>query len=168
MNVYDLDSHLSFPCSFESYFSKTFLPLQGLLPERYFRVIPHLIYLTYFSSDRSHMKNSSVPPPTWPLIKGCHSPNSNTLSVMRRIEGPSSSPTSTSSAPCSSSSLSAAPYSSSTSSSPYSILPPSSPIQSNIHKFYLGTVYTEREFRDLNFSKTIHSLPLSGPVLKEG
>uniref|UniRef100_A0A0K0D9Y9 Protein N-terminal glutamine amidohydrolase n=1 Tax=Angiostrongylus cantonensis TaxID=6313 RepID=A0A0K0D9Y9_ANGCA len=73
--IWDLDTLLSFPCSFDEYWNGTIRPTGWSIPEqyhRYFRVIPCTHYIAYFSSDRSHMKREDgswlSPPPVWPPI----------------------------------------------------------------------------------------------------
>ncbi|XP_046462418.1 protein N-terminal glutamine amidohydrolase-like [Daphnia pulex] len=72
-DVYDLDTTLPFPCSFEEYKTKA-LGLDHDLQtqfQRYFRVIPAEQYLTRFASDRSHMIKDAKwlkPPPNYPPI----------------------------------------------------------------------------------------------------
>jgi hypothetical protein len=91
-DVYDLDTRLPFPCSFEEYKTKALgiddnlqtqfqrfnlinclyfnlLVVQFLF--RYFRVIPAEQYLTTFASDRTHMIKDGKwlkPPPNYPAI----------------------------------------------------------------------------------------------------
>ena len=73
--VYDLDTTLSFPASFQDYCESTF-GSEDQLKECYhrkFRVVPAERYLATFASDRRHMKNSEgewlQPPPPWSCIK---------------------------------------------------------------------------------------------------
>ncbi|ORC92996.1 putative DREV methyltransferase [Trypanosoma theileri] len=70
--VFDYDSILPFPSLAEEYVMKAFRPYMQLREEyqQWFRVIPGRLYLDYFSSDRSHMDTSDIPPPPWPLIRG--------------------------------------------------------------------------------------------------
>ena len=70
--VYDLDSLLSFPISCADYLDKGLVerdyPSQY---QRFYRVIPGLVYKEYFSSNRSHMKRHEKwlsPPPTYPCL----------------------------------------------------------------------------------------------------
>ncbi|KAK6731788.1 hypothetical protein RB195_007942 [Necator americanus] len=73
--VWDLDTILEFPCTFDHYWIATVQP-EGwnIAPEykRFFRVIPCAEFLSNFSSDRSHMiaENGSwmAPPPQWEKI----------------------------------------------------------------------------------------------------
>lgn len=73
--VFDLDTTLPFPCDFNEYTKKTFKTNTMLKPQYYrmFRVIPALMYLQFFASDRSHMKNDTgewlKPPPEYPCIQ---------------------------------------------------------------------------------------------------
>uniref|UniRef100_A0A8C5DJB9 Protein N-terminal glutamine amidohydrolase n=1 Tax=Gouania willdenowi TaxID=441366 RepID=A0A8C5DJB9_GOUWI len=71
--IYDLDSELPFPCHANIYIHKALRSDQNLKPQyhRKLRVIPANDFLSRFSSDRSHMKNSDgtwkMPPhPTLP------------------------------------------------------------------------------------------------------
>uniref|UniRef100_A0AAY5L7U2 Protein N-terminal glutamine amidohydrolase n=1 Tax=Esox lucius TaxID=8010 RepID=A0AAY5L7U2_ESOLU len=72
--IYDLDTVLPFPCPFDIYTKEAFRTDCGLRPAfwRKLRVIPAQTYLKRFSSDRSHMKDSSgkwrMPPPQYPCI----------------------------------------------------------------------------------------------------
>ena len=74
--VYDLDTRLTFPASFETYCEATFGDENGI-PEKFrrkLRVIPGGDYLTGLSSDRRHMRGEEgewlKPPPLWPCIQG--------------------------------------------------------------------------------------------------
>lgn len=73
--VYDLDSLLPFPTSFNTYFIETFRSDDVLKLEyhRYFRIILAESFLKTFSSDRSRMiaEDGSwlKPPPPYPCIK---------------------------------------------------------------------------------------------------
>ncbi|EFO24253.2 tyrosyl-tRNA synthetase [Loa loa] len=72
--VYDFDTTLTFPCDAQTYWIETFRPELNLDANyhRCFRVISGLHYLEHFSSDRSHMLETSgnhkAPPPSWPPI----------------------------------------------------------------------------------------------------
>ncbi|KAF1768371.1 hypothetical protein GCK72_000183 [Caenorhabditis remanei] len=74
--VFDLDSTLEWGVDFSTYWRETMnLEESSLYPERYqrkFRVIPAPLYLTLFSSDRSHMLDANGKylhePPEWPPI----------------------------------------------------------------------------------------------------
>ncbi|XP_028296686.1 protein N-terminal glutamine amidohydrolase-like [Gouania willdenowi] len=72
--IYDLDSELPFPCHANIYIHKALRSDQNLKPQyhRKLRVIPANDFLSRFSSDRSHMKNSDgtwkMPPPPYPPI----------------------------------------------------------------------------------------------------
>ncbi|KAG8100941.1 hypothetical protein GUJ93_ZPchr0164g26838 [Zizania palustris] len=57
--VWDLDSSLPFPCSFNQYVSDAIRPLSfgESIYRRLFRVIHAPIFLRSFASDRSHMKD---------------------------------------------------------------------------------------------------------------
>ncbi|KAK5980624.1 Glutamine amidohydrolase [Trichostrongylus colubriformis] len=75
--IWDLDTRLPFPSSFDDYWIGSIQPKDWNIPPQYgrcFRVIPCADYLTYFSSDRSHMKAENgewiAPPPNWePILK---------------------------------------------------------------------------------------------------
>lgn len=75
VQVYDMDSHLPFPCSLEEYLTRVFPPEIPWPPEYLpcFRVIQAEVYLQVFSSDRMHMYNAvtqqwSAKPPTYACI----------------------------------------------------------------------------------------------------
>ena len=61
--VYDLDSLLSFPCSFGTFVSNALRPdVMTHIPLEYsrmYRVIPAIEFIRHFASDRSHMVNNS-------------------------------------------------------------------------------------------------------------
>jgi len=72
--VYDYDTRLPFPSSFESYVARTFGPGRRM-PFNYqprFRVLTADEYRRGFASDRSHMKRPDgsyrSPAPPWPAI----------------------------------------------------------------------------------------------------
>lgn len=75
--IWDLDTLLPFPCTFDDYWKAAVQPRDWNIPEeysRYFRVIPCEKYLEHFSSDRSHMKTEDgawlSPAPSWePILK---------------------------------------------------------------------------------------------------
>jgi protein N-terminal glutamine amidohydrolase len=74
--IYDLDSSLSWPASFEEYFARTFPKTERIFETEYaphFRVIAANDYVRTFSSDRYHMRdqrgNWRAPPPKWPCIQ---------------------------------------------------------------------------------------------------
>nr|XP_018913211.1 PREDICTED: protein N-terminal glutamine amidohydrolase [Bemisia tabaci] len=73
--VFDLDSSLMFPSSFETYIEKTFYSSTSFSEQfiSFFRMVNATDYLGMFSSDRRHMKEPNgtwiSPPPTWPPIK---------------------------------------------------------------------------------------------------
>ena len=85
--VYDLDTSLPFPVSFNQYAKEVLRPELILhlrsagLPERLFRVISADTFLEEFSSDRSHMRKEDgtwfAPPPLYPPIKS--QKNSNNI-----------------------------------------------------------------------------------------
>jgi protein N-terminal glutamine amidohydrolase len=51
--VYDLDSQMDFPCEFNVYYSKCINFKKKF--DIFFRVVPCVLYLKHFASDRSHM-----------------------------------------------------------------------------------------------------------------
>lgn len=75
--VYDFDTVLEFPTSFDNYVRKAIKPEYNIYHERLFRVIPAEIYLSTFASDRSHMRKPdgsymSEPPDYMPIkTEGC-------------------------------------------------------------------------------------------------
>jgi len=71
--VYDLDTLLGAPVPLNDYLISTFGEAQ--LPEQFqpmFRVIDAEEFVSFFSSDRSHMRTADgqwqVPPPAWPAV----------------------------------------------------------------------------------------------------
>lgn len=73
--VFDLDTSLPFPCSFDLYMQSA-IRSDFLLNEKYhrwFRVIPSKEYLATFASDRSRMRTPDgrwiKPPPSYPCIQ---------------------------------------------------------------------------------------------------
>ncbi|EAN97668.1 hypothetical protein C3747_57g260 [Trypanosoma cruzi] len=70
--VWDHDTVLPYPCSAKRYIMESFRPEMQMREEyrQWFRVISGRKYLANFSSDRSHMRTSDVPPPPWPIIQG--------------------------------------------------------------------------------------------------
>ncbi|KAF9069823.1 N-terminal glutamine amidase-domain-containing protein [Rhodocollybia butyracea] len=75
--VYDFDTQLEIPATWDSYFDRTF----STVPDTYqsiFRVVPAATLLDHFASDRSHMLNTTgsdaVPDPTiippYPNLRG--------------------------------------------------------------------------------------------------
>ena len=85
--VYDLDTSLPFPVSFNQYVKEVLRPELILhlrsagLPERLFRVVSADAFLEEFASDRSHMHKEDgtwfAPPPPYPPIKS--QKNSNNI-----------------------------------------------------------------------------------------
>ena len=85
--VYDLDTSLPFPVSFNQYVKEVLRPELILhlrsagLPERLFRVVSADAFLEEFASDRSHMRKEDgtwfAPPPTYPPIRS--QKNSNNI-----------------------------------------------------------------------------------------
>ncbi|KIK59835.1 hypothetical protein GYMLUDRAFT_661749 [Collybiopsis luxurians FD-317 M1] len=76
--VYDFDTHLGMPVTWNSYFSETF---SMTVPEAFqstFRVVPAEVYLDHFASDRSHMLDTKSacnpsylkPLPPYPPLQG--------------------------------------------------------------------------------------------------
>jgi N-terminal glutamine amidase len=72
--VLDLDTRLEFPLDAIEYFRKSFRPEIEIQKDfaQTFRVIPANDYISHFASDRSHMRESGMPFPTWPCIRGEH------------------------------------------------------------------------------------------------
>lgn len=74
-SVYDLDTNLEFPVKFDVYLAHAIRLNEALKEDyhRFFRVVPASLYLTTFSSDRSHMcredKSWISPPPDYPCIQ---------------------------------------------------------------------------------------------------
>lgn len=72
--VYDLDTVLEFPCSFNKYFHTAIQEETDFAPgyHRCFRVISAETFLKTFASSRSHMRNADgnwiSPPPNYPCI----------------------------------------------------------------------------------------------------
>ncbi|XP_071941162.1 protein N-terminal glutamine amidohydrolase-like [Antedon mediterranea] len=73
-HIYDLDTWLSFPSSFDDYIQKAIRD-ENLMQQKYhrkFRMVPGTVFLEKFASDRSHMKAANgdwlKPPPTYPCI----------------------------------------------------------------------------------------------------
>lgn len=72
--VYDIDSTLTYPTPLDDYLEETFpYETQSFQHAPSFRLIPASVYLTAFSSDRSHMFNSktqtwNAPPPAYTCI----------------------------------------------------------------------------------------------------
>ncbi|KAJ4779466.1 Protein N-terminal glutamine amidohydrolase [Rhynchospora pubera] len=73
--VWDLDSTLPFPLPLDQYIHKAIRPLsfENSLYRRLFRVVHAPVFLRYFASDRSHMKDASgnwmaLPPTYDPII----------------------------------------------------------------------------------------------------
>ncbi|NXL84378.1 NTAQ1 amidohydrolase, partial [Alectura lathami] len=73
--IYDLDTVLPFPCSFDTYSLEAFRMDDSLHPEfhRKIRMVRADLYLKTFASDRSHMKDANgkwqKPPPSYPCIE---------------------------------------------------------------------------------------------------
>jgi hypothetical protein len=86
--VFDLDTTLGLPVLFQTYVNATFRMSDRGLDEYApkFRVIDAKEFVSLFSSDRSHMRNSDgtwkATPPTWPLIEGTGEPNLMQLADM--------------------------------------------------------------------------------------
>ena len=78
-DVWDLDSYLPFPCSFEDYSAKALRKEDTIKPKyrRKFRIVSAGTYLSTFASNRGHMKavepDGSVrwlaDPPSYPAIR---------------------------------------------------------------------------------------------------
>ncbi|XP_057365297.2 protein N-terminal glutamine amidohydrolase-like [Daphnia carinata] len=79
-DVYDLDTTLAFPCSFDEYRTSALGSDETLQTQfrRSFRVIPADQYLASFASDRTHMIKDGEwlkPPPVYPPIYNTTSRN---------------------------------------------------------------------------------------------
>nr|CCC93769.1 conserved hypothetical protein [Trypanosoma congolense IL3000] len=70
--VFDYDTVLPYPCEAVRYINESFHPYEQLADKyrQWFRVIPGREYLECFASDRSHMKEATVPRPSWSPIRG--------------------------------------------------------------------------------------------------
>lgn len=69
--VFDRDSKLTCPCSFEQWSTASFPHIVPAEFSPVFRVVSAADYLECFASDRSHMKSDEgwrALPPEWPLI----------------------------------------------------------------------------------------------------
>ena len=90
--VFDLDTKLPFPVSFERYCEETFGDEATIMEKfhRKFRVISGAEFLTSFSSDRRHMKDKDgkwmKPPPSWSCIRGCSDSEHNLESFISMEE----------------------------------------------------------------------------------
>lgn len=73
--IFDFDTTLPFPISLHTYIRNSIKPHLVLSQdiEQRFHVITEADFIAYFSSDRSHMINSKVEFPFWPVIKGTKS-----------------------------------------------------------------------------------------------
>eukprot|EP00270_Netrium_digitus_P015927 TRINITY_DN5633_c0_g1_i5.p1 TRINITY_DN5633_c0_g1~~TRINITY_DN5633_c0_g1_i5.p1 ORF type:complete len:153 (+),score=31.41 TRINITY_DN5633_c0_g1_i5:216-674(+) len=99
--VWDLDTTLNFPEEFDVYVcealwdsSPHLLPLQKSY-RRCFRLVPAVLYLSFFASDRLHMRRKDgswlAPPPPYPCIRpqSCgteHEDENNLMSYVRMSE----------------------------------------------------------------------------------
>eukprot|EP00775_Hariotina_reticulata_P000928 gene928-biopygen1934 len=88
--VWDLDTTLPFPASFEQYALQALQTQLQLQPafQRFYRLISAVAYLQHFASDRSHMREADgswmAAPPAYPCIQaadGC----SNNLHCYREM-----------------------------------------------------------------------------------
>lgn len=74
--VYDIDSVLSYPMQLGDYLQQSF-PYQWPFPYApMFRLVPAMLYLQHFASDRLHMFNAekqtwNATPPTYACINVC-------------------------------------------------------------------------------------------------
>ena len=69
--IYDFDTFLPWPCLASQYCNEA-VQCHKTLPvecEPLFRLVLASDYIIKFSSDRSHMKDSNMDPPPWPLIR---------------------------------------------------------------------------------------------------
>ena len=92
--VYDLDTKLPFPASFEKYCEATFGEESAITEKfrRMFRVIPGGEFLAGLSSDRRHMRRQesqelTQPPPSWPCIRGSEKTEHNLDTFISMGEG---------------------------------------------------------------------------------
>ena len=92
--VYDLDTKLPFPASFEKYCEATFGEESAITEKfrRKFRVIPGGEFLAGLSSDRRHMRRQesqewTQPPPSWPCIRGSEETEHNLDTLISMGEG---------------------------------------------------------------------------------
>ena len=92
--VYDLDTKLPFPASFEKYCEATFGEESAITEKfrRMFRVIPGGEFLAGLSSDRRHMRRQesqewTQPPPSWPCIRGSEETEHNLDTFISMGEG---------------------------------------------------------------------------------
>ncbi|KAJ7083830.1 N-terminal glutamine amidase-domain-containing protein [Mycena crocata] len=89
--IYDFDTRLPLPCLMKDYLQHTF---QQDLPHLYqslFRIVPGLIYVEHFASDRSHMLTDAIsqnpeescryrsPPPAYTPLCGKKATETNNL-----------------------------------------------------------------------------------------
>jgi len=71
--VWDLDSRLPYPCPLADYLEQSFPFAYADCYMPFFRLIPAMLYLDNFSSDRMHMYDAvsgkwNAPPPVYPSI----------------------------------------------------------------------------------------------------
>ena len=93
--VYDLDTRLPFPVSFQTYCEKTFGDESNIIEKfrRKFRVVPGADYLSGLSSDRRHMRSDKEDqewlktPPLWSCIQGNRGEEHNLESFISMEEG---------------------------------------------------------------------------------
>lgn len=88
VEIWDLDSTLTFPCPAARYLRETFPRADQLAPAYapWFRVVPAALFRERFASDRSHMRGPDgafvVPPPPGPPI--CTA--TETMNLMQFVE----------------------------------------------------------------------------------
>ena len=88
--IHDFNSTLPFTTSVAEYFERSFIDESLLTPLQrpMFRVLSAEDYVTFFQSDRRHMKtadNWDAPPPDWPMISETSS-NLHRFIDMRDLE----------------------------------------------------------------------------------
>lgn len=79
--IFDLDTTMDFPTDASEYCRSSF-KMEKMFPPQHrqiFRVVTAQEFVDNFASDRSHMKDSGLPYPAWPLIKGSKATTSMNL-----------------------------------------------------------------------------------------
>eukprot|EP01031_Cornospumella_fuschlensis_P029650 gene29650-35788_t len=79
--ILDFDTNLSFNSPVLEYTLRSFRPDMDIKAEyrQYLRVLTASEYLECFASDRSHMRESNMPFPPWPAIRGSKAPTAMNL-----------------------------------------------------------------------------------------
>lgn len=91
--VLDIDSHLPYACSLDTYLHNAF-PCSSQWPQEYmpyFRLVEAKTFLKHFSSDRMHMYDAekdewSANPPEYDCIQASHETKSNLSNYMTIVE----------------------------------------------------------------------------------